>query len=1701
MTTTNVYRLKSLLITLLFFFVQGFSYAQSYVSEANSNGFFLKKVVSDTTIASGQTFSYTIYFSIPAGASNVNVSDVIPTGLSYQSHSVSAVCGTMNTVSTPVVNGNGGTLQLAFPSVTAGCSGSISITVKFPEGITCNGTTVRNRACMFGTLNGSLTEFCTGFVITKATAINPWQISKYVTGAAYQGGSCPNVTLDSVVTYQICVSKMYGTNGQLNLVGGVVKDVLPAGAVLQSSTCGVTQSGNVLTWNVGNVSVSPPYNNQCCNISVLYPRALFPLGSQITNNATLSGNLGSAQTCGSFNQTSNTTCVEIKGYTQGSFGKYAYTTGQPGCGGYYSIWFCNTGTLPISGLTITDNLPTTLTGYTTSNGAGVTSSISGGVMTATYAGTLAPGACAYVQVNFTIPASATVGSTINNCATVTYTGLATPIQSCAPFVVAAPAAQACIWKDVCGKLPSYTAGQTFRYRLRVQNIGGQAITGASITDILNPNLTYVGNPTYYTTSTWNSPCSSGSTLPSGATALTGVSFSQSGQTLTFGLPTIPASCQSLFYIYCSNYGNFSVPYYYIEFDVKVSDSACIGNIPNYFAITGGNVTAQNSNVEYVNVVGTAAFNLDKTVSNDNGATYASSTTAAAGNNVRFKVKFTPAPSSTTAMRHATVVDLMPRNNGTADLFILNRLGNRGSAFDLNYQSTISTTPTATGYYDASNVLNSYVNTINIPSVGIMFPYAGGSGTPAWTIAPIPANSKNIYAYFGSTAIPLTGAEGIFDAKIPTGTAAQLTACNTFAGNAATCHLINSSLMTNQAMAPQESGTACVTTTSQIPICCDSVKVAPSSSTTSKCCSRITFTGQCEIKGISVSMTNGTISSASFAGASATCYNNPSPSIGTAFYNFTPVSGVCTTLDLQLCAKATTSGWVYINYTVLFANGSKCDKRDSIQCEIPLCCEAVQVIKQDTLGYCCSQIKANCPIKNIQVSITGGTLGDVSFAGANAGCFTQLIGSTLTTANFAPSCASNTGVNLIICPILKTGPMVITYVITFADGTTCTKEDVLDCKPKPCCETIQVIRNDVQGKCCSQIKSFCPIKNVQVTVSNGVIGDVSFAGAFASCYTPLSGSGLTTANFPASCSNTGVDLTICPKPSANPTIITYVITFADGMECKKTDTLNCIDKTCCEKVEVIKLSAQGKCCSEIKASCPIKGVTVSVSNGTLGDISFLGTTASCYIPLTGSALTSLTVTPSCVSNTGIDLVICPKPTANPMIITYLVTFADGTTCTKSDTLNCLPVDPVDCCEATKVVVVPNQKCCSQLVSKCYVDKVVINVTGGVIGNVSFAGASASCYTGLTGSTLTNTTITASCATTSGFDMTICPKTTTATGVIIINYTVIFADGKKCAKTDTLYCTPYIVECCKETEVISYDTQGKCCSQIKTTCKIKTMQVSVVNGAIGNMSFGGVDAACYTAITGSSATSILIAPTCAGGAILDMTICPTPTATPTIIKYTIVFANSNTECVKYDTLYCKPDTACTIAACFAHNATGLNVNFNATGTTSNYPIVMYVWSYGDGTYGTSTTPTISHNYTTSGTYEVCMTVQVLYKGTICDCSKKICKKIQIAQGATSSSACTSSLTNTGATGEVGQLKASPNPSSHDFHVTLDKMESVLENGKAEIKLYNVQGKLILTKTIDVLTKEFDIQAESYPAGLYMLTLQKDGEVISSIKVVKN
>lgn len=810
---SHLFALSLLFITFFFASVQ-LSYAQnSWSQEATQGGFWIKKVVSDTAISSGQPFSYTIYYSIPAGATNVTITDNLPSNIMFLSASFNNSCGTPTVVS-PTVNQMGGTYSLTWANVPNSCSGSFTIQVAFPNGITCPGTSARNNVCLTGILSGKTYEFCTGYVLTKANAVNPWHINKYPLGAAWQGGNCSYASGSDTITYQICVYKDFGTIGQLNLVGGVVYDTLPAGATLVSSSCGAIQSGNVIIWNVGNLSATQGYNTVCCQIKVYYPLAQFPIGTNITNSATLSGALGSAnQPCSNFSTTSNQTCVSLVSFTSGSLSKWIYTNRQPGCAGQYLVYACNTGTTQLS-VTIKDTLPTQLSGYSIGSMYNLNASISGNIVTAT--GTLAPGACGYFYINFTIPSNATIGSTITNCAYMTAQGL-NPIKYCASFVVDAPAPTPCLWKEVCNKQSSYAPGSILRYRLRIQNIGGLAMTGTTITDQLDPNLEYIGNPSYYTTNSWNSPCTSTSNW-------SGVNLNYNSTTniVSASLPSIAPVCQNIFYSACGMYGTGGVPYYFIEFDVKVRDTSALGNIPNSFTLSGGNLgnSTYTSNTDYILVAGVVGYNLNKGVKKHNDQNYGSTANVSAGSTVDYKLVMNS--TGTAALRYVTFVDLLPNDAGASDSKILQTCSNRGSQFDVTYNSLIASNPTISQWNNSFNTGLANVNNLQpTGSPGNAFTIgcgAGGAWLANWTVG-----DKNLAAHFGSNSIP-TSASVEFSGLVSQNAKPKESACNTFAASGFTKHLIQSNLTSFQLAGQSESSPVCINidTTSSQGHCIDSL---------------------------------------------------------------------------------------------------------------------------------------------------------------------------------------------------------------------------------------------------------------------------------------------------------------------------------------------------------------------------------------------------------------------------------------------------------------------------------------------------------------------------------------------------------------------------------------------------------------------------------------------------------------------------------------------------------------------------------------------------------------------------------------------------------------------------------------------------------------------------------------------------------------
>lgn len=784
--------------------------AQSvFTGSATVDGFTITKVVSDTAINTGQTFSYSIYFTIPAGATNVTVSDILPANLEFLAAAYSAP-GTTPTVSAPTVGTLGGTYSLTWATAPAGCAGSISITVRFPNGITCPGTTARNRACLLGTINGKTVEICTPYLSTRAKAVDPWNITKNVTGAAWQGGACPYATADSVVTYQICVYKDVGNTGQLNLVSGVVTDVLPVGAVLQSSTCGATQVGQTITWNVGNMSALPQYNTTCCTFTVLYPRALFPTGSLITNQAILTGSLGSTQQpCGPTADTSQQTCVEIKNIVKGTISKFAYTNRQPGCQGKYVIWVCNNGNTPLTNYTVTDNVPATLTGLSVGNSSPLLNVVlTGNTVTVTTTATLNPGQCVYFEINFTIPANAAVGSTITNCATLTIPNV-TPVTACNSFVVDAPAPKACVWKEVCNEQVNYTPGSTFRYRLRVQNIGGQPLTGSTITDQLDPNLQYLGNASYYTSTNWAAPCQTTSNW-----AGVNLTFNSGTNTVTASLPTIPASCQSVFYPNCGMYGTSGIPFYYIEFDVRVVDTSALGNVPNNFTLAGGTLpTSVTSNTDLVTVVGVSGFTLTKGVRIAGPGVYTNAATTGVGGNVDYKLQLT-IPVGNVALRYITFADLLPIDDVTLpDKLIIGPCTSRGSLFDVQYAAFIAASHSYSPYTNATPGFATITNLtpVGAPS-GLFTGACGSAGT--WGLG-MAVGSQNLAFGFSSNAIGSSSPASIeFTAATAASAQVNQIACNSFVASGAVRHLLSSTITQDIPVGMLESNLACVTVKQQ-----------------------------------------------------------------------------------------------------------------------------------------------------------------------------------------------------------------------------------------------------------------------------------------------------------------------------------------------------------------------------------------------------------------------------------------------------------------------------------------------------------------------------------------------------------------------------------------------------------------------------------------------------------------------------------------------------------------------------------------------------------------------------------------------------------------------------------------------------------------------------------------------------------------------
>ncbi|RLD58451.1 MAG: hypothetical protein DRJ01_12545, partial [Bacteroidetes bacterium] len=1294
-------RLQYSLLLLLILLLPKINMGQAPIpneAEWSGGGYSLKKITSNITIPSGVNFSYTIMFSAPAGATSISIMDEIPTSLIVVNvptpASVNGVTPTVTTTGTPQVNEVVNYSLIGLPSGSAS-SGSFTIVVQFPAGTTCDGASARNRAAI-------LTDdwHYTPYVSTMATAVDPWKISKSILSGAVvnpNGGSCGYmIAPDGTAKYRLYVtqnSPYWGNaTGQMNMSGAVVTDVLPAGATMVSSTCGATQTGNVITWNVNPTSylldASNPYEYYYCDIEVYYPAASFPAGTFIYNDATLSGVICNQ----SVTHNSNQTCVEVIDYTpnlSANFKKYISLANRvPGCTGIYTIVFCNNGTGPLSAFDINDAVPagvtvdqikiynanatTTVdlninssplaTGINSYYDSGTLSSVNNIQLQMT--GTLPVGNCLYMYVYFTVNSNPT-GTVVTNCAS--FDGLANPLtlsDACVSFTVEAGEPKPCLIKDICSPQTDYEPGDILRFRVRVQNIGSADLTGATLQDMLHSNFNYLGNESYYVATNYNPSCSSGGGIPVGTTPWSGVNPMHSGNNLSWTLPDIPSDCQLFYSAYCGTYGTSALPYYFIEFDVEVDSTALPGVTPNSYDISGGNLPSTvTSNTVNVLVVASFGQEVEKQVSTDGGSSFSSSGVVSPGGSARYRLNYKN--TSNVPVTSINLVDLLPLNDGpTDDWLILNRTVPRGSSFGVTYNNAHSTALLPGGSITSPSPNYSPGNSICLPIFGYS---PGGCTPPAWSGSP----DQNIKIDYSSLVLGSNvKLMEEFDVLIPANAAIQQTACNDFAAISTTDFLLDGTPQ-SISLTPIAAPPICITVDSiSSSPCCDSVQVEQVSDPTGQgeCCVRIIT--DCKVKAIEVSVSNGIISSASW-----NCGALPSGFVGQSSFTFA-ASGCM--VDMTNCFTPDQPGTVTVTYTINFENGEVCKETIELDCGvIPTdCCDSLIVEaynNPDLGGECCARLVSECEVDSVLVTIANGT-----FASASWNCGTipaGYIGQSSYTfdANLCP-------VDLVTCVNPdQTGVVSISYLVYFNNGEKCEKYIKLECEAESCCDSIkvrQVVDAAGVAQCCTELLTKCEVDSVLVNISNGTFSSNTW-----NCGTTIPAAAIGQSSYMFVADNCEVNMVNCIDADQSGVVsVNYLIYFANGETCEKGIEIECKAKSCCDSIILEKVQKDGECCARLETTCEVESVEVIVGNGVLSSVAWnCGPIPSGYIGQSSYTFNAN----GCV----VDMTTCVSPTQSGIVtITYVTTFMNGEVCKEAIELDC-PIVNAPCCAEVDLTLKP------------------------------------------------------------------------------------------------------------------------------------------------------------------------------------------------------------------------------------------------------------------------------------------------------------------------------------------------------------------------------------------------------------------------------
>ena len=405
----------------------------------------MAKSVSNGTpnVGSNVTFTLDVTNNGPSAATGVSVSDLLPAGYSYVSHSGPG-------------SYNSGTGAWSIGGLASGGTATLSVVA------TVNATgPYLNTATVSATQSDPVPGNNTSSVTTVPVAQADVAIVKSVSSATPNVGS--NVTFTLTAT----------NNGPSAATGTSVNDLLPAGYTYVSDTSGGAYNAGTGVWTIGNLA-----NGASSAISIT---ATVNAAGPYANTATITSTVADP-TPG--NNTSTVTPVPVPVADLVMVKTVDNPSPNVGDTITFTLSVTNAGPSAATGVTVNDTWPAGLTYVSDTSGGAYNSGT--GIWTV---GNLANGASA----SFTI--TATVGLTGPYDNTATATGNETdpnPGDNSATAIVStAPAADLSVFKAIDNPTPA--VGSTVTFSIFVNNLGPLPATGVTMTDLLPAGYTYVSD--------------------------------------------------------------------------------------------------------------------------------------------------------------------------------------------------------------------------------------------------------------------------------------------------------------------------------------------------------------------------------------------------------------------------------------------------------------------------------------------------------------------------------------------------------------------------------------------------------------------------------------------------------------------------------------------------------------------------------------------------------------------------------------------------------------------------------------------------------------------------------------------------------------------------------------------------------------------------------------------------------------------------------------------------------------------------------------------------------------------------------------------------------------------------------------------------------------------------------------------------------